>query len=169
MKKLIEFGTKRENEERRDGGFAIVFDPQTQLYAVGSDTERSLYRFFSGGVAADEDIKEGILREVVEESGLNDFIYAEEIGQVFTHYRNVLKNVNRSGMSTCILVVLKSRNTTNTELQAHEKFTLDWKKTDELLTNWKNWNKDGDFDHWIYFLDKTVNRIKELGYDQAHK
>lgn len=34
MNSIPEFGIKRENEERRDGGCAVVFDPQNQKYAV---------------------------------------------------------------------------------------------------------------------------------------
>jgi len=33
-KNIPEFGTKRENEGRRDGGCAVVFDPASQKYAV---------------------------------------------------------------------------------------------------------------------------------------
>ena len=33
-KDILEFGIKRENEERRDGGCAVVFDPVSQKYAV---------------------------------------------------------------------------------------------------------------------------------------
>ena len=31
---ILEFGIKRENEERRDGGCSVVFNPETQKYAV---------------------------------------------------------------------------------------------------------------------------------------
>ena len=30
MNKILEFGIKRENEERRDGGSGVIFDPKTQ-------------------------------------------------------------------------------------------------------------------------------------------
>ena len=30
MEEILEFGIKREGEERRDGGCSVVFDPQTQ-------------------------------------------------------------------------------------------------------------------------------------------
>jgi 8-oxo-dGTP pyrophosphatase MutT (NUDIX family) len=63
---IPEFGIKREHEERRDGGCAIVFDPLTKLFAVGRQ-ENEYLRLFSGGVDAGEDIQEGILREVTEE------------------------------------------------------------------------------------------------------
>ena len=67
---IKEFGTPRENEERRDGGCGIVYDPATKLFAVGKQYQNGALRLFSGGVSADEDITEGILREVREESGL---------------------------------------------------------------------------------------------------
>ena len=34
LENILEFGIKRENEERRDGGGAVIFDPETQKYGV---------------------------------------------------------------------------------------------------------------------------------------
>ena len=93
---IPEFGITREGEERRDGGCGIVFDPASQKYAVGKQTEDGLFRLFSGGVDEGEDIKDGVLREVVEESGLQDFLHVEKIAEALTHYHNSLRNVNRS-------------------------------------------------------------------------
>ena len=44
--KIPEFGLKRENEERRDGGCGVVFDPVTQRYAVGRQTTDGFYACF---------------------------------------------------------------------------------------------------------------------------
>lgn len=162
---IPEFGIKRDDEERRDGGCAVVFDPETQRYAVGDQVHKGKYRLFSGGVDANEDIQEGILREVVEESGLNDFLYIEKIAEAETHFHNVLKNVNRVGHATCLLVILKSRNLIDTKLEDHEKFTLVWVTAEEIISKWKLSNENKDYDHWIYFMDKAVSRAKELGYD----
>jgi 8-oxo-dGTP pyrophosphatase MutT (NUDIX family) len=164
MENIPEFGIKRENEERRDGGCGIVFDPQSQKYAVGKQTENGLFRLFSGGVDAHEDIKEGVLREVVEESGLHDFLYVEKIAEAFSHYRNSLRNVNRIAFATCLLVILKSTNLIPTKLEEHEKFELAWATKDELLENWNLHNENKDNDHWIYFLNKASERALELGY-----
>ena len=169
------FGTPRENEERRDGGCGIVYDPATKLFAVGKQhqtdpatgaplpTDGAL-RIFSGGVSADEDITEGILREVQEESGLYDFAQVELIGQAFTHYHNSLRNVNRVALATCLLIVLKSADVRAVELEEHEKFSLVWVTADELLAdmNARNGNKDND--HWIYFMEKATLRLGELGF-----
>jgi leucyl-tRNA synthetase len=37
VKKVIarETGTKRDNEEFKNGGAAVIFDPKTQRYAIG--------------------------------------------------------------------------------------------------------------------------------------
>ncbi len=164
---IPEFGLKRENEERRDGGCGVVLDPETQKYAVGKQTADGLFRLFSGGVEPTEDIQEGVLREVIEESGLNDFLYVEKIAEAFTHYHNSLRNVNRVAKATCFLVVLKGSNPINTKLEEHEKFTLAWATAEEILSNWESRNENKDYDHWIYFLKKSVSRAKELGYDTA--
>lgn len=163
---IIEFGVKRENEERRDGGCGIVFDPNKQLYAVGRQTKDGLFRLFSGGVDKHENIETGVLREVVEESGLNDFLYVEKIAEAFTHYYNNLRNVNRVGKATCFLVILRSLKLGDLKLEEHEKFYLVWATAAEILANWQARNENKDYDHWIYFLEKSVTRAYELGYDK---
>lgn len=164
LKDIPEFGIKRENEERRDGGCAVVFDPETQKYAVGEE-ENGRLRLFSGGVNPGEEMKEGVLREVMEESGLHYFLYVEKIAEALAHYHNVLKKVDRVAYATCFLVILKSNNLISTKLEEHEKFTLAWATYSEILTNWEFRNQEKNLDHWIYFLKKSVIRAKELGYD----
>lgn len=162
---IPEFGIKRENEERRDGGCGIVFDPETKMYAVGKQHENGSFRLFSGGVSDNEDIQEGILREVTEESGLYDFLHVEKIGQAFTHYYNTLRKVNRVALATCFLVILKSADLKPVELEEHEKFSLVWATAEEILADWKARNENKDNDHWIHFMEKSMRRIRELGYD----
>ena len=164
MAPIPEFGIKRENEERRDGGCAVVFDPVTQKYAVGKQTEGGFLRLFSGGVGEGEDMQEGTLREVTEESGLSEFLHVEKIGEVFAHYHNPLRKVNRVAFVTCFLVILKSTDLKAVQLEEHEKFTLSWATAEEILSNWEEHNNNGDVDHWIYFFNMAVKRIEELGY-----
>ena len=163
---IPEFGIKRENEQRRDGGCAVVFDPATQKYAVGEQTSGTKYRLFSGGVDDNEDIQEGILREVVEESGLHDFLHVEKIGEAIAHFYAPLKKLNRVCKATCLLVVLKSTDLVETKLEAHETFKLGWASAEEVFQSWKSNNQNKDYDHWIYFMEKAVSRLHELGYDK---
>ena len=165
-KNIPEFGIKRANEERRDGGCGVVFDPETQKYAVGRD-EKGCLRLFSGGVNPGEDIKDGVLREVREESGLYDFLYIEKIGEVVCHFHNNLKNVDRVANATCFLIILKSSKLIPTELEEHEKFVLDWATPEELIANWQGGNENKDYDHWVYFMKKSVARAIELAYDKT--
>ncbi|MFA6502684.1 MAG: NUDIX hydrolase [Candidatus Paceibacterota bacterium] len=164
---LPEFGIKREKEERRDGGCAIVFDPERGLYGVGKRTSGGQVLLFGGGVSADEDIEEGVLREVREESGLYDFAYTENIGAVETHYHNIAKNVDRVARATCFLVVLKSTALVPTELEEHEQFTLVWMPAAEIRSWWTSHNEGENYSHWIYFMDKALARLAALGYDTA--
>lgn len=168
MKDVLEFGIKRDNEERRDGGCAVVFDPVSQKYAVGKLPDGNLW-LFSGGVEKGEDTKEGILREVEEEGGLYDFLYVEKIAEALAHYHNPLKNVNRVAHTTCYLVILKSTDLKPVKLEEHEKLSLVWKTVPEIFSNWESRNQNKDADHWIYFLKKSVARAKELGYDKVSK
>lgn len=162
---IREFGIPRENEERRDGGCGIVYDPATKKYAVGKQHENGSFRLFSGGVSADEDIREGILREVTEESGLYDFGHIEKIGEAMTHYYNTLRKVNRVAMATCFLIILKSADLKPVQLEEHEKFSLAWATADEILEDWKSRNENKDNDHWIYFMEMAMSRLVELGYN----
>src|SRR3989344_8366482 len=116
---VLEFGIKRENEISAAGGCGIVFDPNTQMYAVGKE-DSGKFRLFSGGVKDGEDIKVGVLREVVEESGLYDFEYVEKISEAIVHYYNTLKKLNRVGPATCFLVILKSANLVSTQLEENK-------------------------------------------------
>lgn len=164
METIPEFGIKRENEERRDGGVGIVFDPNSKKYAVGKQHENGSLRLFSGGVDPNEDLERGILREVTEESGLYDFVYVENIGQGFAHYYNSLRKVNRVTLSTCLLIILRSANLKPVHLEEHEKFSLVWATEKELLDDLTARNTDQGNDHWIYFMKKATNRLRELGY-----
>ena len=165
MNEIPEFGIKRDNEERRDGGCGIVFDPETKKFAVGKLNDKDTLRFFSGGVDANEDLHQGILREVTEESGLCDFEKVEQVAQVMTHYYNSLRNVNRVAMATCLLIILKSKKIDGLKLEEHEKFSLEWATADEIVDDWKSHNQNNDYDHWIYFFNKAQERMKELGYN----
>jgi 8-oxo-dGTP pyrophosphatase MutT (NUDIX family) len=166
---IPEFGTKREGEERRDGGCGVVFDPITQLYAVGRRLADSQLLLFSGGVDAGEDLEMGVLREVREESGLHDFQYVEKIAEALTHYFNRNKKVYRAAHATAFLVVLKSTDLVPTQLEEHEKFALVWRSAQEIRESWVADNHDDGYGHWIYFLDKAVLRAKELGYDTVSR
>jgi len=161
---ILEFGIKRENEERRDGGCAVVFDPETQKYAVYLNRKNGLLGLYGGGIEQNEDDKDGTLRELTEESGLINFLHVEKVDKIYVHYFNSNKNVNRFAFAVCFLVILKNTECINTKLEEHEKFQLFWKAREEILENWKQRNENKDYDHWIYFLDKSTKRIEELGF-----
>jgi len=162
---IPEFGIKREDEERRDGGCAVVYNPESKKYAVARQHADGFLRMYSGGVDANENIQEGVLRELREESGLYDFGQVEKIGEALSHYYNSLRNVNRVAYVTCFLVILNSTKTQPVHLEEHEKFSLVWVNEEELLEDWKSHNQNHDYDHWIYFFDKALERMKELGYN----
>lgn len=158
---IPEFGTPRENEERRDGGCAVIYDPATGLYAVGARALDGLYILFAGGVEEGEDMTEGILREVREESGLHDFAHVEKIAEAMCHYRNKAKNVNRIAKATCLLAIARSTEPLPVQLEAHEDFVLKWVTAAEIRANWRERNEDIGLEHWMHFLDKAEARVKE--------
>lgn len=165
MNVIREFGIKRVDEERRDGGCAVVFDPSAQRYAVGEKSNGGFLMLFGGGVGAQEDIQKGTLREVFEESGLYDFQYVEKIDEALAHYHNSMRNVNRVTLVTCFLVILNSTNVKAVQHEEHERFKLSWATQKEIVSNWEKGNKNRDVDHWLYFFEKAVRRAVVLGYD----
>jgi hypothetical protein len=170
MTDIKEFGIKRDNEERRDGGCAVVFDPASQKYAVYRNLKDDLLGLYGGGFNDEnESEQDGMLRELIEESGLYDFLHIEKIEKVLTHYYNSNKEINRVALATCFLVILKSTNLQPTKLEAHENFELKWVAPEEMLSNWKLRNNDKSYDHWFYFLEKSVNRAIKLGHDKTNK
>lgn len=165
MSDILEFGIKRENEERRDGGCAVVFDPVNQRYGVYKNLKNNMLGFYGGGFDDGEDEEKGVLRELTEESGLYDFLCVERIDKVLTHYFNFNKKKNRVAMATCFLVILKSTKLKDTKFEEHEEFELRWANPEELMSIWKFHGENKNYDHWIYFFKKSVNRAIELGYD----
>jgi len=164
---ILEFGIKRDNEERRDGGCAVVFDPQSQKYAVYRNLKNGMLGLYGGGFDDGEDEEKGVLRELIEESGLYNFLYIEKIEKVLTHYFNFNKSKNRVALATCFLVILKSTKLKPTKFEKHEEFELEWVNPEELFSIWESHSENKNYDHWIYFLRKSVNRAIELGYDKT--
>ncbi|MCF7833914.1 MAG: NUDIX hydrolase [Candidatus Pacebacteria bacterium] len=164
MNTFLEFGIKRENEERRDGGCAVIFDPETKKFAVGRDNwGANILRLFGGGFDKNEDPLLGTLREVREESGLCNFLETEELAKVFVHYFNRTKNVNRCAESVCYLLILKNTDLIETQLEDHENFNLVYVDAQEMLDKWEAHNENKDFDHWIYFLQQGIESLKKRG------
>lgn len=162
MVQIPEFGIKRENEERRDGGCAVVYDPKTKKYAVALRPNSHYHGLFGGGFDEDEDPQAGVLRELREESGLCNYEIVEKVGEAYARYYNTVKKVNRIAHTVCYLVVLANGKTIPTEHEEHENFTLGFVTKEELLLNWYEKSTNGDVDHWIYYLEKASKRIEEL-------
>jgi ADP-ribose pyrophosphatase YjhB (NUDIX family) len=163
--KILEFGIKRENSKRRDGGCCIVFDPKTKKYAVYKHPKSNALCLFGGGFNEGENEKDGCLRELFEESGLFDFLHTEKIDQVICHYFNRNKEVYVMANATCFLVILNSTKRENPKFENHENnFEFTWATGDEILNSWKTGNQDRDYDHWIYFFEKSQEKLKKLGH-----
>jgi leucyl-tRNA synthetase len=158
-----EMGITREDEHYADGGCAIVFDPKRQKYAFGRLENGSIV-LFAGGAKDGEKPEQTILRELREESGLHDIAHTEMIGYAYGHYRHSLKNLNRVARAACMLVVLKSDDRKDTQLEAHEKISFEWLDAKEVLDVWQS-HPEKDYDHYVFFLKHAVARAIEMGVD----
>jgi len=161
-----ETGVTRNDEQRRDGGCAIIFDPGTQKYAVYKD-EGGRLGLFAGGFDEGEEEEAAIAREVTEESGLYDFKKVEKVGTTFAHFYNPRRKVNRKGLASCHLIILNSKKTKPVSHEAHESFNLQWVSADDIKNNWDKLKDGGNVDQWIWFLPKAVGRAIELGLDKT--
>jgi leucyl-tRNA synthetase/ADP-ribose pyrophosphatase YjhB (NUDIX family) len=160
-----ETGKARKDEERRDGGSAVIFDPKTQKYAV-ADYPDGVYRLYGGGSDEGEGLEQAITREVNEESGLFDFGHKEQIQTYFAHYYNDRKHLSRSALATSFLFILNTTEEKERHLEPHEVgMSLVWKTPEEILANWSEHNTEGSLDHWIDSLKRSVARTIELGVD----
>lgn len=164
MENILEFGVKRKNEERRDGGCAVIFDPASQKFVVYENMKNGFLGLYGGGFDNGEDEQEGVFREVLEESGLYDFSHIEKIDTVMAHYYNSNKNVNRVAHATCFLAILNSADRKQTKLESHEKYAIKFVSAEAILDNWHLHNENKDRDHWIYFLKRAKEQLNNLGY-----
>lgn len=160
-----ETGERRENEEFKDGGAAVVFDPKTQKYAVPEWRDDGRLGLYAGGVDDGETVHDAILREVREESGLHNFETVEWLDVAYAHYYHKAKDVNRVARAEGLLIVLENTDTHEVTLEEHENFELAWKSADEIVDYWNAHNSDGMYSHYIEFLLRGVARAIELGVD----
>jgi len=162
---ILEFGIKRENSKRRDGGCCVVLDPKTKKYAVYKHPKSNALCLFGGGFNEGENEEEGCLRELTEESGLVDFLHTEKIDKVICHYFNRNKEVYMMANATCFLVVLNSTKRKQPKLEDHENsFEFIWATDKEIFNSWRSNNSNKDYDHWIYFLGQANEKLKKLGH-----
>jgi leucyl-tRNA synthetase len=161
-----ELGVRRENESFAEGGSSVVFDPKTQKYAFLEIEKNGNIALFAGGRNEGEDLHEGILRELREESGLTHIKEYEEVCTVYGHYFHTLKEINRRARATVLLVVLEDTETVATQLEEHEKFHPVWLDAAEVLAKWQS-SEYHDYDHYIVALKQAVGRAIELGYDKT--
>lgn len=159
-----ELGMRRENEQFADGGSSVAFDPSMQKYAFIQLDDHDRVALCAGGRKEGEDLHQGILRELREESGLTHIKEYEEVCTVYGHYYHPLKKLNRRARATVLLVILEDTDTVATQLETHEKFHLVWLDAADVLARWKA-IESGDYDHYIVALERAVGRAIELGYD----
>jgi leucyl-tRNA synthetase/inosine/xanthosine triphosphate pyrophosphatase family protein/predicted NUDIX family NTP pyrophosphohydrolase len=161
-----ETGQKRENEEFRSGGCGVVFDPETQKYAFAG-FEDGRYLFFAGGNDEGESVKNAVIREVKEESGLTNFTSIEQVGYAYTHFHNQMKKVNRVATVECYNFVLTNSEVVEVSREAHENFQLVWRDAKEVLDCWTRNNADEGYTHYIEFLKKAVAKNISRGVDKV--
>ncbi len=157
-----ETGEKRSNEELRNGGASVVFDPKRQKYAFAKWNDDGRLGLFGGGFDKDENVEAGVLRELKEESGFVNYKYVEQIDVVYTHYYNKARKVNRVAKAYALLVILENDETVDVELEEHENFDNVWLDPEDVLDLWEG---DSDYEHYIQFMHNGVARAIELGFD----
>jgi leucyl-tRNA synthetase len=121
----------------------------------------------AGGVDEGETVKEGVLREVLEEGGLYDFKHIQKIETSYAHYFNTAKKVNRVARAECYAIVLNSTDTKEVVLEDHEDFELAWWSAEDIRRWWVEHDDEDGFKHYIRFLDESVAWLIKEGYDNT--
>ncbi len=123
-----------ETFETRVAARAIVFDLDGNI-ALLNVTKRQHHKLPGGGVENDEDIKEAVLRECLEEIGCNIEIQSE-LGKV-TEYRRELKLI---GESYCYIAKVKdTKGAPNfTESEINKGFEIEWVSLTKAINLIKN-------------------------------
>ncbi len=100
-------------------GIAIVENDKNEVLLQSiTHEDRVEYGLPGGGIDEGETEEEGVIREVIEETGYTNFTNIRRIGTVESNFYNTVRKINRQALATCYALRLK--NETKKELQLTE-------------------------------------------------
>lgn len=130
----------QENPVRDDKEFtdrnvviAVIQHPTEDSYLTLRWNKFKWRNFVMGGIEGEESAREAAEREIVEETGYNDFEFIDEL-PVRTNSRFFAphKDVNRNIVTTILRFKLKSLDQVELHREAHEDFEAEWTPGSEI-------------------------------------
>lgn len=170
MKQILDFGQEKQSDEIIVPGItAILFHPETRKIGCLHDANNPWdYWLISWGANGSEDFLECAKREIIEETGYNDFGIIQAIVPLFySRYFHPKKNKNFRWEVRPYLVEVRSLNNIWSAPEEHEKwFEAVWVDADDirqnLLYNWDQRFGKWWYTHWMFLLDEAEKMIVDL-------
>lgn len=122
----------KKNVTRR-GVLAVLRNPKNNTYLTLRWKHEPWTTFITGGIDEGEDLVEGALREIHEETGYTNVRYVRELGgPVHTQFFASHKDENRTALGTIMLFELESDEKTEVSAEEEAKHDVVWIKEEEL-------------------------------------
>ena len=119
-------GTPQENETKKNSIVAVVYNPENNQYLT-LNWQKLGGRLFIGGTIKDQETPlDCALREIKEETGYVDLELISELPKINHHYYAYNKDKYFNIESTGFFFKLKSSKQEKTNLEADEKFKVEW-------------------------------------------
>ena len=123
-------GVKNENESHKDSIVAVVYDEKNDKYLTINWKELGGRLFIGGTRKNGEDAITCALREIKEETGYDDLKFVKETFKINHHYYAYNKDKYFEIESTGLFFKLKSDHRVEQNLDADEKFSVEWVSKD---------------------------------------
>jgi len=157
----------------RENARIVLYNPKTRLHGVQFVKLWNLYNLLGGGVETGHTPLETAHKEIVEESGYNDFSKVIQLGGQIRCYFNeysqdkTLQTKIFERLSTGFLMVLNSQRNVGTSLEDYEIATQAecvWKTKAEILSILEMQLKtDFSLSYHLEIFKRGVRIIEELG------
>lgn len=153
-----DLGEKLEEAQSVTGSVVIVYDKGSGKYlGIKTGTNNGLW-LPGGGSEKGESFEQTAIRELKEETGFSRYEKIIPLGDpVYSYYYNDVKQVNKRSFGQGFLFIVDKSWQENTELEAHEKFELDWYDYEELVR--QVGLVEGGVEHWLEMLKRAKARI----------
>ena len=126
-------GTPHENEEKKNSIVAIVYDEKQDKYLTLNGHELGGRLFIGGTIKENESALDCALREIKEETGYENVKLIAELPKINHHYYAYNKDKYFNIESTGFLFKLESDTKVSQNLDADEKFDVEWVSADVIL------------------------------------
>lgn len=168
---ILEFGEPRENEVFRSGSMAVVYDPNTDLYAGWRDVSKNKIGLAGGGDDG-KSLRQTAIDETAEELGLVDISEVYELGaEMKIHYYHAGKKLNRVASCKPFLIILSSTQSNGQKLESHEQnLELVW-DTGENIYNKLLADSDqiATREHYAEGMRRGIAKVTDLKIEKLEK